>query len=180
VQGWFVLHPEGHGEADLCRRRSALATEPRVGARPDGGRAGYPGRLGYWQQSAEVDGRLAEVSQLFPSRRDSFFERADRYHWEPAPDSGAARAAADLPSPDPEGDPRRGETGHRLIAEVVQTFVLTASGHMGSLASLYASGEVLFSPPTLIRAVIENCAHALWALAIPRRSPPSSDSLAPT
>ncbi|MGO4237698.1 hypothetical protein [Pseudarthrobacter sp. YAF2] len=51
-----------------------------------------------------------------------------------------------------------------MIAEVVQTFLLTASGHLGALASLYASAEVYFSPPLLIRAVIENCAHAVWVL----------------
>lgn len=121
--------------------------------------------MGYWQRkSADVDERLVEVSRLFLGCRDAFFDTADRYHWEPFPGSGAAQAAADLPFPDPVGDAQRGETGHRLITEVVQTFLLTASGHMGSLASLYASGEVLFSPPALIRAVAENCAHALWVI----------------
>lgn len=57
-----------------------------------------------------------------------------------------------------------GETGHRLIAEVVQTYLLTASGHLGGLASLYRDGEVFFPPAVLVRAVIENCAHAMWVL----------------
>lgn len=132
-----------------------------------GVRAGsvYARWVGYWQRrSADFDERLTEVSRLFRDCREAFFETADRYHWEPFPGSGAERAAGDLPSPDPTIDQARGETGHRLITEVAQTFLLTAAGHLGGLASLYQSGEVLFSPPALIRATVENCAHALWVI----------------
>ncbi|WP_231735953.1 hypothetical protein [Arthrobacter sp. YC-RL1] len=93
-----------------------------------------------------------------------FHEIADTYKWIPAANSPAALDAAALPSPDPQITDPTGETGHRLIAEAIQIFLLSASGHLGGLAGLYQSAEVLFSPPLLIRAVIENCAHAVWIL----------------
>ncbi|GAB7007300.1 hypothetical protein JCM18899A_47750 [Nocardioides sp. AN3] len=121
--------------------------------------------MAFWQHSpADVDDRLVELAHLFVDCRAAFFETADRFHWSPELGSVAARAAAELPSPDPAIADPRGETGHRLIAEVAQTYLLTASGHLGGLASLYASGEVFFPPAALIRATIENCAHAMWVL----------------
>lgn len=119
----------------------------------------------YWQHTPEeFNKRLSEIADLFAVSRSSFFETADHFHWSPAQESPAARAAAELPSPDPAVSAPRGETGHRLIAEVVQTYLLTASGHLGGLASLYRSGEVIFPTPVLIRSTIENCAHAVWVL----------------
>jgi hypothetical protein len=121
--------------------------------------------MAYWLHAPDdVIGRLAEVASLFRACRDAFFETADRFYWQPAQSSPAAHAAAQLPSPDPAVAEPRGETGHRLIAEVVQTYLLTASGHLGGLASLYASCDVIFPTPALIRSTIENCAHAVWVL----------------
>ncbi|WP_010542398.1 hypothetical protein [Dietzia alimentaria] len=121
--------------------------------------------MAYWQHIPEdFNNRLVEIADLFAVSRGAFFETADRFHWIPSQESPAARAAAELPSPDPAISAPRGETGHRLIAEVVQTYLLTASGHLGGLASLYRSGEVIFPTPVLIRSTIENCAHAVWVL----------------
>ncbi|NKR12637.1 hypothetical protein A5N17_17425 [Arthrobacter sp. D2] len=114
--------------------------------------------------SPELQTRLVDLSALFVHCREAFLAVNDRYRWSPGPESGAAKAAADLPSPDPGVPDPTGETGHRMIAEVIQIFLHTASGHLGALASLYASAEVHFSPALLIRAVIENCAHAVWVL----------------
>lgn len=125
----------------------------------------------------EVEDRLVELAQLFISCREAFFETADRFHWAPGPESAAERAASALPSPDPVLGHPRGESGHRLIAEVVQTYLLTAAGHLGGLASLYTNGEVIFSPPAVIRAVIENCAHAMWVLG-ENSGEPAEDRLA--
>lgn len=134
--------------------------------------------MGFWQHTpAEVDARLVEIAGLFVACRDAFFNTADRFRWTPERGSGAETAALDLPSPDPAVAEPRGETGHRLIAEVVQTYLLTASGHLGGLASLYASGEVIFPTPALIRSVIENCAHAAWVLGQDPEEP-SDDRLA--
>jgi hypothetical protein len=121
--------------------------------------------MAFWQYIPDdVKNRLAEIAALFVASRDAFFETADRFHWTPGQGSPAAQAQADLPSPDPAVTEPRGETGHRLIAEVVQIYLLTASGHLGGLASLYRSGDVIFPTPALIRSTIENCAHAVWVL----------------
>ena len=121
--------------------------------------------MAYWQCIPDdVNNRLAEIADLFVASRDAFFETADRFHWIPGQGSPAAQAQADLPSPDPAVNVPRGETGHRLIAEVVQIYLLAASGHLGGLASLYRSGDVIFPTPALIRSTIENCAHAVWVL----------------
>jgi len=114
--------------------------------------------------AAAVDQRLLELADLHRACRAAFLETANQFHWTPGPGSVAALASAELPSPDPAIADPQGETGHRLIAEVVQTYLLAASGHLGGLASLYATNEVFFSPPALIRATIENCAQALWVL----------------
>ncbi|MEV1129289.1 hypothetical protein [Agromyces sp. NPDC049794] len=133
--------------------------------------------MSHWQSpTPEFSARLEELSTLFLECRDAFHETADNYHWTPAPGSAAAEDAAVLPSPDSLVPEPNGETGHRLLAEVVQIFLYTASGHLGGLASLYASGEVLFSPPLLLRAIIENCAHAVWVLG--EEGEPAQDRLA--
>lgn len=122
--------------------------------------------MSYWQSpSPEFRVRLEELSTLLLTCRDAFHETAHTFHWTPAPGSPAAEEFGLLPSPDtlvPE--PHGGETGHRLLAEIVQIFLLTASDHLGGLASLYAKNEVMFSSPLLVRAIIENCAHAIWVL----------------
>lgn len=134
--------------------------------------------MAHWQHiPSHVDDRLLELAHLFVDCREAFFQMADRFHWEPAPGSGAAKAAADLPSPDPAITDPCCETGHRLIAEVVATYLLTASGHLGGLASLYGSGEVIFPTAPLVRATIENCAHAVWVIGRDYEEP-SDDRLA--
>jgi hypothetical protein len=119
----------------------------------------------YWKhESAEGDERLLELATLFVESRDAFFRSVDEFGWIPAANSSASHAADHLRSPDPRVDQPVGESGHRLIAEVVQLHLLTAGGHLGGLGSLFASGEVAFSPPALIRSTIENCARAMWVL----------------
>ena len=134
--------------------------------------------MGYWfETSPETSKRLSEIADLLLGFRETFHQICDHYHWSPAPGSPADQASAELPSPDPLIEDRHGETGHRLIEEVVQVYLLAASGHLGALASLYKSGEVFSSPPLLIRAVIENCAHAVWVLG-ENPEEPSEDRLA--
>ena len=117
----------------------------------------------YWQTmpSAYSD-RLEELAQTLSACRDAFHETADEFHWEPAAGSGAAQAATILPSPDPVIDKPIGETGHRLITEAIQIFLFNAAAHLGSWAALLRAAEVVATPPLLLRAVIENCAHAVW------------------
>ncbi|GGB91230.1 hypothetical protein GCM10011314_33840 [Knoellia flava] len=80
------------------------------------------------------------MGDLFGFGRAVFLEIADPYHWIPAEGSAAVQDATALPSPDPAIVDRQGETGFRLVAEVAQTFVLAASGHLGGLAVL--TGDV--------------------------------------
>ncbi|GIT78489.1 hypothetical protein LLS1_01580 [Leifsonia sp. LS1] len=131
--------------------------------------------MGYWHDgSPETNERLEEIAELYLLCRDTFHDVSSQFRWLPQPGSPAAIDAEMMPSPDPLLEAAPGETGHRLIVEVVQTYLLTASGHMGGLAALYSSGEVFFSPPALIRAVIENCAHALWVLGDDSDEPPEN------
>ena len=131
----------------------------------------------YWQNMPpEYRARLEELSLTMLACRDAFFETADTFHWKPGVGSPAAEDAENLPTPDPLLLNPTGETGHRLLAEVVQTFLLSASGHLGGLASLYATGEIIFSPPVLIRSILENCAHAVWVLG--EEGEPPEDRLA--
>ena len=117
----------------------------------------------YWQTvPSTYSDRLEELAQTLSASRDAFHETANNFHWEPVAGSGAAEAAASLQSPDPAIDKPTGETGHRLITEAIQIFLFSSAAHMGSWAALLRSAEVVASPPLLLRAVIENCAHAVW------------------
>lgn len=86
--------------------------------------------------------RLVELADLCDASRTAFHQTADRFHWRPAPNSDGAALAAALPSPDPTLPKPRVETGHRLVAGVVQTYLLTAAGHLGGLGGLYRTGEI--------------------------------------
>ena len=46
----------------------------------------------------------------------------------------------------------------------MQTFLMVASHHLGALAALHGRREVFFPPSMLVRAVVENCSHAIWVL----------------
>jgi len=119
----------------------------------------------YWQAvpTAYTD-RLEELAQTLTACRDAFHETANEFHWEPVAGSGAATAAAALTSPDPAIQKPTSETGHRLIAEAINIFLFNSAAHLGSWAALLRAAEVIASPPLLLRAVIENCAHVMWVV----------------
>ena len=114
--------------------------------------------------SAEFDAELQRLTQVFVACRDAFFATCDNFHWAPGDGSQAAVDASHLPFPDPAIVKPQGESGHRRVAETLQTFIMVASHHLGGLAALHSQAEVLFSPSMLVRAVVENCAHAVWVL----------------
>ncbi|QEP06477.1 MULTISPECIES: hypothetical protein [unclassified Glutamicibacter] len=117
----------------------------------------------YWQtMPSTYSDRLEELAQTLSACREAFHKTASEFHWEPAAGSGAAQAAMELPSPDPAIHKPSGETGHRLITEAIQIFLFNAAAHLGSWAALLRATEVVATPPLLLRAVIENCAHAVW------------------
>lgn len=108
--------------------------------------------------------RLVELAELCHLCRVAFHMTADRFHWRPAVGSAAGVLSAALPSPDPLLAVPREETGHRLVAGVVQTYLLTAAGHLGGLSALYMTSEVLFTPGMVVRGIIECSARAMWVL----------------
>ena len=117
----------------------------------------------YWQSTPSTyRERLEELAQTLEACRDAFHETANEFHWEPVAGSGAAAAADAFPSPDPAIVAPIGETGHRLITEAIQIFLFSSAAHLGSWAALLRAAEVVATPPLLLRAVIENCAHAVW------------------
>lgn len=119
----------------------------------------------YWQTlSTDARARLEELAQTLTACRDAFHQSANNSYWEPVAGSSAAQAAAALPSPDPAIEKPTGETGHRLVTEAVQIFLFNSAAHMGSWAALLRAQELVATPPLLLRAVIENCAHAVWVL----------------
>lgn len=114
--------------------------------------------------SAAAQARLLELAELCHICRVAFHVTADRFHWRPAVGSIAEVVAAALPSPDPLLTATRVESGHRLVTGVVQTYLLTAAGHLGGLSALYRSAEVLFTPGMVVRGVIECSARVMWVL----------------
>ena len=112
----------------------------------------------------DAQARLLELAELCHVCRVTFQATADRFHWRPAPGSAAQVLATALPSPDPLLAAPRVETGHRLVTRVIQTYLLTAAGHLGALSALYRTREVLFTPGMVVRGVIECSARVIWVL----------------
>jgi hypothetical protein len=114
--------------------------------------------------SPSFDEEFERLSHVCAACRDAFFATCDNFHWHPGEASQAANDAHHLPSPDRAIPTPQGETGHRRVAETLQTFLMVASHHLGGLAALFDRAEVLFSPSMLVRAVVENCSHITWLL----------------
>lgn len=120
--------------------------------------------MAYWQHAAEgTDQRLNELATLFAGCREAFFDILDEFHWQHTSESMAAFDLAN--SVDGPAGPW-GELPVRVMMRVVADYLVIASSHLGGLATLHAGHEVLLSPPLLVRAIIENCARAIWVLAI--------------
>jgi hypothetical protein len=120
--------------------------------------------MAMWQfASPGAEKRLTELAELFSISRALFFELQDDYHWMPGTDSLAEH---DLRNTEVGPNRAWGEDPVRRKFDVVGNYLLTVSGHLGGLATLHAGQEVLFSPPLLVRAIIENCARAVWVLAV--------------
>jgi hypothetical protein len=130
--------------------------------------AGADGRV---TADAAAHARLLELAALCDFCRTSFHETATRFHWQPAVPSVGALMARAVPSPDPKLATPRPETGHRLVSRVVQTYLVTAAGHLGSMSALLAHEEVMFSPGMLVRGLIECAARVFWVLGKPGDSP---------
>lgn len=135
--------------------------------------------MGLWQHaSPEAERRLLELAGLFAACREVFFDIGQgEFHWVPATES---LATFDLANAEEGPAGRWGEAPVHQMVNVVANYLLIASSHLGALATLHARQEVLLSPPLLVRAVIENCARAVWGLPSTTRRARAYASLAPT
>lgn len=110
-------------------------------------------------------GRLDEFAGLLACARRTWrkagstglFIRADA-------GSAAAVEQAALLRPDagPSGPWRPDQA--RLPLVVANIFGLAATEHLGALAALFDSGEVIFSVAPLVRVVVEHTCRALWVM----------------
>ncbi len=114
--------------------------------------------------SEAAHARLLQLAELCHLCREMFYMTANEFHWRPTRGSAAEALATALPSPDPRIATPRPETGHRLITGVVQTYLLTAAGHLGGLSALFRADEVLFTPGMVVRGVIECSARVMWVV----------------
>lgn len=111
-----------------------------------------------------ISARLNDLAGLADACRDAFLTVAAESHWRPAPGSSAAVAQVRLDTEDPAVSDDGVLGGFSLVSEVIVTYLEVAAGHLGGLAALYRSGEVMFPPLPLIRSVMEYCAHAMWVI----------------
>jgi hypothetical protein len=121
--------------------------------------------MSYWQHAPrEVQARLIELAELFAGLRAIYFDLIDENRWTPRAGSGAASDLQDLPPAGTltEGTPMA--SGFHRVADVMSAYLLIAAGHLGGLAALHASEEVMFPSGMLVRGVIENCSHVFWVL----------------
>lgn len=125
--------------------------------------AGKYGRVMEAGIQVAVHPRLVELAEVLLACRVALLE-SNGSHWAPAPGSAAADDDAALPSPDPRLPASSGLSGFPLISEATSSYLVTSGAHMGGLAALYGCGEVTLSPAMLVRAVLENCAHAMWII----------------
>jgi hypothetical protein len=107
--------------------------------------------------------RLAELAELADAGRTAFLALAESA-WRPTPGSAAASTKTALAGKDPAVNSDGILAGFDLVSEVVVTFVEVAANHLGGLAALYHSNEIMFSPLPLVRSVLEYSAHAMWVL----------------
>lgn len=111
-----------------------------------------------------ISARLNDLAQLADACRGAFLAVAAESHWRPAPGSSAAVSQVLLDTKDPAVSDDGVLAGFSLVSEVIATYLEVAAGHLGGLASLYRSGEVMFPPLPLVRSVMEYCAHAMWVI----------------
>lgn len=107
--------------------------------------------------------RTAELAELADAGRTAFLALA-KSAWQPAEDSAAASAKIALTAKDPATSSVGILPGFDLVSEVVVTYLEVAANHLGGLAALYRSGEVMFSPLPLVRSILEYSAHAMWVV----------------
>jgi hypothetical protein len=80
------------------------------------------------------------------------------------PEGPAAGSAAQLEHERLQHDPPYPSRAPSLVPMTSYFYLSTVAEHMGGLGALYASEEVAYPPPLLIRAVVEHAARVVWLL----------------
>jgi hypothetical protein len=109
---------------------------------------------------------------LYRAARAAFRESVDETSWRPAPRSRAAEDLKNLAAREPA---LPAGAVHKIV-RLLYFFLFAASEHLGALAALYRTHEVLIPPATLVRSAIEHSAVATWVLQ--RGEGPVDDRLA--
>lgn len=107
--------------------------------------------------------RLEELAELAEACRQVFLAYAES-RWDPVPESPAALARPEIIKTDPATNSGGVTAGFDLVSEVIVTYLEVAANHLGGIAALYRSGEVMFSPVPLVRSVLEYSSHAAWVI----------------
>jgi hypothetical protein len=110
--------------------------------------------------SEEQASRFLELAELMGACRQAFRDTASDTQWRPVLGSAGeadVRAIVAHDPPYPNGV-------HARLSFLLYFYLSAASEHLGGLAVLYATKEVLFPPGPLIRAVLEHCARLFWFL----------------
>ncbi|WGJ88205.1 hypothetical protein [Gordonia sp. SMJS1] len=108
------------------------------------------------------DERLNELADLATACRDAFLAVSNESHWRPGL-SARPRVEA-INRADPAASTDDIMAGADLVSEVLVSYLEIAANHLASIGTLIRAGEVMFSPPTLARAVMENCARVIWVI----------------
>lgn len=108
--------------------------------------------------SDDLGRRFSALSAAFYDCQRTFVNVIDAHASGPAAGSPAQRDV-DFLSREP-WPPR----AHVLVPMQSYFYLSTAAEHLGGLGVLYASQEVAYPPPLLIRAVMEHAARVVWLL----------------
>ena len=104
--------------------------------------------------------RFLELAELLGACRQAFRDLAASTDWRPAEGSAGAADVRALREHEPAYPP----SVPLKLSFLVYFYLYAASEHMGGLAVLYATKEVLIPPGPLTRAVLEHCARVFWVI----------------
>jgi hypothetical protein len=107
-----------------------------------------------------------ELRQLFSEMSGLFYDcqRTFAAIIDVNPEGPAAGSAAQLEQEHLQHDPPYPSRARSLVPMTSYFYLSTAAEHLGGLGALYATKEVAYPPPLLIRAVVEHAARVVWLL----------------
>lgn len=146
---WSTGHP---------RPESPSASRVRPASLAPMSAAGIKGSPRFREYSGDLKRRFGQLSAAFYDCQRTFAHVIDANAGGPAAGSPAQRDVEFLSRP--PWPPQ----AHVLVPIQSYFYLSTAAEHLGGLGVLYASQEVAYPPPLLIRAVMEHAARVVWLL----------------